>query len=116
MNEYISNSKDGIILRVIIHPRASKTGIVGVYKDMLKVQVTAPPVDDSANEMLIDFLSDFLKVPKSNIKITIGKTSRQKILKIDSNKYESIKSKLEKEISPEITKHTSKKNEEFDLE
>jgi uncharacterized protein (TIGR00251 family) len=116
MNEYISKTKDGIILRVIIHPRANKTGIVGVYKDMLKVQVTAPTVDDSANEMLIDFLSEFLKIPKSDIKITIGRTSRQKILKIDSNKYETIKSKIEKEITPEITKQNLNKNEEFDLE
>ncbi|MGC8927201.1 MAG: DUF167 domain-containing protein [Myxococcota bacterium] len=116
MNEYISNCRDGIILRVILHPRANKNGIVGVYRDMLKIQVTAPPVDDSANEMLIDFLSDFLKIPKSSIKITIGKTSRQKILKIESDKYERIKSKIEKEITPDLSRPRVPKNEEFDLE
>lgn len=100
MSDYISNSKDGILLRVILHPRANKNGIVGVYRGLLKIQVTAPPVGDSANEMLIEFLSEFLKIPKSKIKITVGRTSRQKILKIDSDKFDKIKSQIESIISP----------------
>jgi len=95
MDDYISKSGDGILVRVILHPRASKTAIVGIYREMLKVQVTAPPVDDSANEMLIDLLSDVLKIPKSSIKIIIGKTSRQKILRINSDKFDQIKSKID---------------------
>ncbi len=116
MNEYISNTKDGILLRIILHPRASKNAIVGFYRDMLKVQVTAPPVDDSANEMLIDLLSDFLKIPKSKIKITVGKTSRQKILKIDSDKFDKIRSQIESLISPEKPKSNPKHNNDFDRE
>ncbi|GEM_PF-753239 len=116
MNNYISNTKEGIILRVILHPRASKNGIVGIYKDMLKIQVTAPPVDDSANDMLIELLSEFLKVPKSKIKIAVGKTSRQKILKIDSDKFENIKYKIEELVSPDKSKYEKKKNIDFALE
>jgi uncharacterized protein (TIGR00251 family) len=109
MDEYISKSQDGILLRVILHPRASKTAIVGIYRDMLKVQVTAPPIDDSANEMLIELLSDVIKVPRSSIKIAIGKTSRQKILKINSNNLEQIKMRIE-----EIILSNNKKKKEDD--
>ncbi len=115
MDAYITNSNDGIILRIILHPRSSKTGIVGIYRDMLKIQVTAPPVDDSANEMLIDYLADFLKIPKSSIKIIIGKTSRQKIIRIDSSKYNQIKGKIEKVITPEKQKPAPKTPDDFEL-
>ncbi|MCX7958950.1 MAG: DUF167 domain-containing protein [Deltaproteobacteria bacterium] len=115
MDDYISNTKDGIILRVILHPRASKNGIVGFYRDMLKVQVTAPPVDDSANDMLVELLSDFLKIPKTKIKIMVGKTSRQKILKIDSDKFEKIKAQLESIVSPDKGKGSIRKNDDFDM-
>ncbi|MCX7943440.1 MAG: DUF167 domain-containing protein [Deltaproteobacteria bacterium] len=100
MSDYITKIKDGVILRVIVHPRANKNAIIGVYRDMLKVQVTAPPLGNSANEMLIELLASSLKIPKSQISITVGKSSRQKILKISSVKFEKVKSMLDEIISP----------------
>lgn len=115
MNEYISNSNDGVILRVILHPRASRTGIVGIYKGMLKIQVTAPPVDEKANDMLIEYISNFLSVSRSSVRIIIGKTSRQKILKINSNRFNQIKSKIEKLITPERPKQEKRIRDDFEL-
>lgn len=115
MTEYISNSKDGVILRVILHPRASKTCIVGIYRGMLKIQVAAPPVDDKANDMLIEYISNFLGVSRSSVRIIVGKTSRQKILKINSNRFNQIKSKIERLIAPEGLKQEKRIRDDFDL-
>ena len=48
----------------------------------LKIRLTAPPVDNAANEALVRFLAGVLGVPKSDIEILSGQTSRQKTLRI----------------------------------
>ena len=48
----------------------------------LKIWTTAVPEDNKANKAVIKAVSDFTKTPKSEIKITHGKTSSRKILEI----------------------------------
>lgn len=71
-------------ITIKVLPRSAKNEIVnGDSKDgLIKVKLTASPVDGEANEALIKFLSDFWDLPKSNIKIIKGKTSRNKIIEI----------------------------------
>jgi uncharacterized protein YggU (UPF0235/DUF167 family) len=54
--------------------------IAGQHGDALKIKLTAPPVDDAANKMCVQYLAKWLKVPKSSIKIISGHTSRTKRL------------------------------------
>ena len=69
-------------ITVQIVPRASKTEIVGMYGDALKIRLNAPPVDGKANQALITFLSEHYNVPSRNISIVSGTTSRRKIIEI----------------------------------
>jgi uncharacterized protein (TIGR00251 family) len=69
-------------LKVRLHPGARKNAITCTHDGALKISLTAPPVDGKANEALIAFLADLLRIPKSSITITSGQTSRQKILEI----------------------------------
>lgn len=48
----------------------------------IKVNLTAPPEDGKANEQLVEVLSDNLGIDQSRIKITRGKTSRNKTVVI----------------------------------
>ena len=48
----------------------------------LKIRLTAPPVDGAANEALVKFLADTFSVPKSQVEIVSGHTSRNKIVRI----------------------------------
>lgn len=70
----------GILLQLLIQPRASKTEIVGLHgtPPRLKIRVAAPPVDGAANEELIRFLSKKLKKAKSFFIIHRGMTGKTK--------------------------------------
>ncbi|MBI3242710.1 MAG: DUF167 domain-containing protein [Chloroflexi bacterium] len=73
----------GSALSVKVTPRARKNEIVGVMADgTLKVRVTAPPVDNKANEAVIELLAEALNVPKSRIDIVAGETSTQKLVSV----------------------------------
>ena len=68
-----------ITVRVI--PRSRKNSLLW-KQDVLKVHITAPPVEGAANEALIAFLAQRLNVPKRNIQIIHGLSGRQKIVEI----------------------------------
>jgi uncharacterized protein len=73
---------DGCTLSVRVHPGARKNGVTGVHADTVKIALTAPPVDGKANEALIAFLADALRLPRARIALVSGLTSRSKIIRI----------------------------------
>ena len=75
--------KDGIVsFAVHVQPRASRDEIVGEYGDVLKIRLTAPPVDDRANAALRKLLATRLKVPLAAARIASGRRGRTKRVKI----------------------------------
>lgn len=75
--------RDGeVILTVRVAPRASRDAIEGEYQGALKVRLTAPPVDDRANESLRRLLAARLKVPVSAVRIVAGEKNRTKRVSI----------------------------------
>lgn len=50
---------------------------------MLVVRLAAPPVENAANEALIEFLSEITNVPPRAVRIVSGTKSRQKRIAID---------------------------------
>jgi uncharacterized protein (TIGR00251 family) len=75
--------KDGAVtFAVRVQPRASRDEIAGEYQDALKIRLTAPPVDDRANESLRKLLAARLKVPLAAVRIASGERSRNKRLEI----------------------------------
>ena len=69
------------VLSVVVVPRASKSEVVGEHDGALKVRIAAPPVDGAANAELIRLLAKKLGVPKRDISIVQGGTSKKKRLK-----------------------------------
>ena len=63
----LEQSEQGLRLRILLQPKASKDHIVGLHEDELKISITAPPVDGQANAHLLKYLSKLFKVPKSTI-------------------------------------------------
>ncbi|MFN8008360.1 MAG: DUF167 domain-containing protein [Terriglobia bacterium] len=73
----------GLSLLVKVSPGAARSEIQGVENESLKVRLAAPPVDGKANEELIRILSRALGIPKSNVSIRKGHSSRRKLLQVD---------------------------------
>jgi uncharacterized protein (TIGR00251 family) len=69
---------EGVEIRIHIQPRASKTGIVGLYGQALKIRIAAPPVDGRAHAELCRFLARQLGVPQQFVQVISGFSSRQK--------------------------------------
>jgi len=78
----IQESATGISFQVKVHPRAKKDAITGALGDALKLSLTAPPIEDRANEACIEFFARLLKLPRSSITIASGQSSRLKIIRI----------------------------------
>ena len=75
----------GVRLAVRLSPRAARDGVDGVAQDadgrpLLKIRLTAPPVDGEANAALVAWLSQALGLRKADIEIRSGQTGRLKML------------------------------------
>jgi len=78
----IRDTPQGASFAVRVQPRARKNAIAGGIGDALKIALTAPPVEGRANEACIEFLAEFLKVPRSSITIAAGQSSRNKVVRV----------------------------------
>lgn len=83
-------------IKIYVQPNASRSEIVGLHGDALKIKIKAPPVDGEANKEIIRFLAEFCDVPKKDIQLLHGETGRNKLIEItvESNFESEIKKKL----------------------
>ena len=78
-----AKERDGVVMFAVrVTPRASRDGIEGEYQGTLKVRLTAPPVEDRANQALRRLLAESLNVPVSAVRIIAGERSRTKRVSI----------------------------------
>ena len=78
MSFTIHEIPEGLVFSIHVQPRSSKNQIKGLYGDALKINLTAPPVDNAANKACGVFLAGLLSVPKSSVTIVSGHTGRNK--------------------------------------
>ena len=71
-----------LVLEVHVQPGAKRTERAGMHGGRIKIRLAAPPVDGKANEALVEFLAEEYGVPKRNVTIESGLTSRQKRVSI----------------------------------
>jgi uncharacterized protein (TIGR00251 family) len=83
MKSWLKNHEKGSLLLLHIQPGASKTELVGEHGDRLKVKIKAQPRDGEANAAVIDYFSEILKIPKKQIFLIRGESSRQKDLLVE---------------------------------
>lgn len=67
---------------VRVLPRSARNGVAGLAGDAVRIRLTAPPVEDRANEALVRFLADALGVPKPSVMIVAGRSGRRKIVRV----------------------------------
>ncbi len=84
----------GARIEIRVQPRASQNTISGVVAGVLRIRVTAPPVNGQANAAAITLLARALDVPKSAIRLVKGASSREKTLAIESLSQEEVNQRL----------------------
>ncbi len=78
VNMFIS----AVRISVRVHPSAARNEVMGFTDGVLQVRVSAPPIKGKANKELIAVLSRLLGVGKSQIDISRGHTTRNKVIAI----------------------------------
>jgi uncharacterized protein (TIGR00251 family) len=95
----IAAAKEGTLLNLRVSPGARRTRIEGPYgESAIKVTVAAPPVDGKANAELERLLATLLGVPRSNISVIRGVSSRDKTLLVHGREPAEVRAALDSHI------------------
>ena len=73
-----------LILKLRVHPRASRDELIGPHGDRFRVRVSAPPVEGRANQHLIRLFAKAFGVKRGDITLLAGDTGRDKRIRIAS--------------------------------
>jgi uncharacterized protein (TIGR00251 family) len=72
----------GMRVHIRVKPGASRTAVGGRYGDALIVAVTARAVGGKATEAALRAVADAFGVPRRDVALVTGTTSRDKVLEI----------------------------------
>ena len=69
-------------LKLRIVPNAKRNVLVGEHGDAAKIKIAAPALEGKANEALLEFVSEKLRVHRRDIALIAGEKSRDKLIEI----------------------------------
>ncbi len=90
IDSFITDKSESVELHIHCQPRASKTEIVGLHGDALKVRLAAPPLEGKANLKLCQYLAQLFGVSRHAVQILSGKNAKQKRVLIKGKKKDQI--------------------------
>ena len=91
----LRETKNGVTFDIHVNPHASRAEIAGIAEGMLKVKVTAPPVEGAANEACILLLSKKLGLKKSQLDIAAGAKGRKKTILVREIGKDQLEQKIQ---------------------
>jgi len=86
----VRRAGDGVRFAVRVQPRASRSEIVGVYGEAMKIRLSAPPVDGAANDALLELIATALGVGRRAVRIVSGASSRSKVVEVEGVTAEAV--------------------------
>ena len=69
-------------LKLRIVPNAKRDEVVGEHGDAVKIKVAAPALEGKANEALLEFIAEKLRIHRRDITLIAGEKSRDKLIEI----------------------------------
>lgn len=82
LKKLTEKKKNEFILKIKVEPRSSRSEVVGPYGEALKVKLTSPPVEGKANKELVELLAKKFGIPKKDVAIISGQSSKNKTVRI----------------------------------
>ena len=91
----ITQDENGLTISLKIIPNSSRNEIV-LEDSFIKVKLTAQPIENKANKVLVEYLSKEFKIPKTYITIIRGQTSKDKVLRFESDDKKKLQDIIDK--------------------
>ncbi|TPX33678.1 hypothetical protein SmJEL517_g03494 [Synchytrium microbalum] len=92
----ISLLKDGgVKISVHVKPGAKTTQVTDFGDDSVGIQLAAQPKEGEANQELVDFLSEVLKLKKYQVTLISGHKSREKVVRVEGMDVETVQRLLQ---------------------
>jgi uncharacterized protein (TIGR00251 family) len=70
------------VISIHAQPGARRTEVAGPHGDSLKIRVSAPALEDRANDALVEFIAKKLGVARRDVALLSGAKSREKRFEI----------------------------------
>jgi uncharacterized protein (TIGR00251 family) len=78
-------------IAVRVQARSRRNEVVGERAAVIVIRLTAPPVDGKANAALCAFVARAAEVAPARVSVVRGRTSRDKIVRVDGVDEDSLK-------------------------
>jgi uncharacterized protein (TIGR00251 family) len=98
--DFLTPAGSGVVIEAFVQPRSARNAVAGIHGSALKLKVTAPPLEDRANRAVESFVADLLELPKSNVSVIHGRSSRHKWIQVAGRDAKSVAAILEVSLSP----------------
>jgi len=82
--------EESATVSVHVLPRTSREEVAGIHGDAVRIRLTAPPLENRANEALVRFLATALGVSRSRVEVAAGRRGRRKVVRITGMPREEI--------------------------
>jgi len=92
--QFARDVPDGCTVSVRVHPGAKRDAVTGTHADAIKIALSSPPVDGRANDALIAFIAEQLRLPRTRIALLSGVSSRSKVLHITGKSAAEVQAAL----------------------
>jgi uncharacterized protein (TIGR00251 family) len=90
----ITEAGNAVRINIYVQPRASRTELVGLHGDAIKLRVAAPPVEGEANVEVARFLARTLGVANNAVQLVSGESARRKVVEVSGISVAAARSKL----------------------
>jgi uncharacterized protein (TIGR00251 family) len=70
-------------INVKVKPNSGSNDVKMLSNNSFEVKVTISPEKGKANKKVIELLAEYFKVPKANMSLIRGQSSRQKVFEIE---------------------------------
>ena len=87
-------------ITVRVQPKAKRSEVTGYADGVLKVRIAAVPEKGRANQELVKLLAEVLGVPRSDVTIQKGATSRTKLVRVEGLSEAEVVERLQKGGAP----------------
>jgi uncharacterized protein (TIGR00251 family) len=93
-DEFVRDVADGCTVSVRVQPGAKRDAVLGLHGGAVKIALSAPPVDGKANDALIAFVAQRVKLPRARVSLVSGITNRSKVVRITGRSAAEVRAAL----------------------